>query len=342
MTQKKAINPEPEVILEPGPKTESPDDEITVDEAIDGYFQVMSMGENGCNILIGYYELYIEIPRIRNNGHGLVADIDFSLPMGTPLLSNIEIGLFSLSQRQNLIRTLEKLQPFPMPWDKIVDKIFNEIITRLRKPLEVVNISQPPENKKALYVLEPLVMKDEAVTVYGMGASVKSVLAEFFTVLVENGKCAVGGLPFIPTQTKVLYLDWEDNVDKHRRYITAIEAGLEWDEDKGEVPRPIDYIRCDRPFREILAEIRQYVIENAIGFMVVDSQMAATAENPQGMSEAAIAGEYYNNLASIPCTTMTIDHVTKAGMTSGESSAAPYGSVVKYNRSRNQYESKVS
>ena len=41
---------------------------------------------------------------------------------------------------------------------------------------------------------------------------------------------------------------------------------------------------------------------------------------------------------SFGVTTLTLDHITKQGMNGDDSNAAPYGSVVKYNRSRSQFE----
>ncbi len=178
-----------------------------------------------------------------------------------------------------------------------------------------------------------------------MGGDGKSIfLGEYMAVLIVNGKCSENGLPLVPTQTNVLYLDWESNPETHRINITAIQAGLTWDTGSNppETPQRIHYIQCHRPFREMLAFIRKFIADNNIGVVIIDSQMAATAENPQGMTEAAIASEYYNNLNTLNCTTLTIDHITKAGMVSGGSSATPYGSVVKFNRSRNQFEFKKS
>ena len=69
--------------------------------------------------------------------------------------------------------------------------------------------------------------------------------------------------------------------------------------------------------------------------------MAATATGTRGLTEAQVASEYYNVLNSFGVTTLTLDHITKQGMNGDNSNEAPYGSVVKYNRSRSQFELKL-
>jgi hypothetical protein len=190
------------------------------------------------------------------------------------------------------------------------------------------------------YILYPLLLEKEPTTIYCAGGKGKSVFADLIALLVSRGsnKGSSNDNPLDFTANRanrVLYLDWEADPETHRRYITAIRKGLNWN---GTSPNQIMYKKLEHPLSQVIDSIRHTVKNKNIGLVIIDSQMAATASGTRGLTEAQIASEYYNNLRSLECATLTIDHITKQGMTSENGVEAPYGSVVKFNRSRSQFE----
>lgn len=295
--------------------------------------QVLSYGTNGLELHFLASEAYITIPHIKENGKGLIAELNISLPPGKPIMSAIEINLKSSRDRINLARNLaQTYQDRYIPWDEVLEFTITEAINRYRQPPELENISADPDRLKLEYLIEPLLVKDQPTTIFSPGGKGKSIFADYLAILASHGEAAQNNLPFIACKSNVLYLDWESDLDTHRRYISAIEASL------GLGHETINYLSCDQSFNRIVGHISQYIKDCEIDLVIVDSQMAATSEYSPGMSEAQIASAYYNDLRSLKVTTLTIDHVTKQSMIGGDNIATPYGSVVKYNRSRSQYE----
>jgi hypothetical protein len=118
--------------------------------------------------------------------------------------------------------------------------------------------------------------------------------------------------------------------------VWAIKQGLGIDSDETFL-----YRFCSQPLVSDIHSIQSLVFKHAIDLVIVDSQMAATSYGPD---QAQVASQYYNALRSLRCTTLTLDHVSKSewGKTTESDSLGPYGSVVKFNRSRSQFEMKKS
>jgi hypothetical protein len=155
--------------------------------------------------------------------------------------------------------------------------------------------------------------------------------------VVKRFGAGIPGLPYLsaPKSGNVLYLDWERDEEVHRQRITAIKQGIGITEG-GE----IYYIRCDRPISAMIDYLCKKVADLDVELVIVDSQMAATASIGTGKNDAEVSSEYHNCLRRFNCTTLTIDHTTKAGMSDdspNRGTTMPFGSVVKYNRATSAY-----
>jgi hypothetical protein len=234
----------------------------------------------------------------------------------------------SISTLANRLKQSKKID-----WEAILSQIvlYCQDATSVGGSIE--NINAEPLTMETEYLLDPLFPRNQPITIYTAGGKGKSIFADYFALLVQCGLCSDGDLPFVPIQTNVLYLDWESDLETHRRYITAIKRGLATD-----IKDRIMYIRLESPLVQVIDDIREKVFANNIGFVILDSQMAATASGSRGLTEAQVAGEYYNMIRSFNCTTLTIDHITKQSMSDENGTETPYGSIVKYNRSRSQFE----
>ena len=211
-------------------------------------------------------------------------------------------------------------------WDSVIKYSCILAVSHYRQGEPVVEIGGKPETMEQSFQLWPLLEKGEPMTIFGPGGTGKSYLADYMAVLVQLNYAGIYG--WLPESANVLYLDWESSKNIHERRIWAIKQGLGIDsEDK------IFYRFCSQPFADDIADIQRLVIENNAGFVIVDSQVAASGDDPD---KAESASRYYNALRSLRCTTLTIDHVPK----NTEGKAMPFGSVFKWNRARSLFEVK--
>ena len=244
-----------------------------------------------------------------------------------------DANLMSSRMYGDHIKMLSTRMTPDIDWQTILTAVSRLTVQHLRESSHEENINLAPASMKVDYLLDPIFPIGEPTTIYTAGGKGKSIFADYFCVLIQFGICAEGGLPFTPKPANVLYLDWEADSEIHRRYIQAIKKGLRIDD-----PEEIGYIHLDYPLAQVIDNVRRIVDKRKVEFVVIDSQMAATASGTRGMTEAQVASEYYNLLRSLGCTSLTIDHITKVGMANENSVEAPYGSIVKYNRSRSQFE----
>lgn len=300
--------------------------------------------EFGTSIVDGGYQhreychnIEILVTKIHQNGKGLTGELYISAPDQNFEQRGIVLNFGDYQARQRLAQSLAAdFTGEPIPIHKILNYVVSETIEREQYAGETEDIGTEPETKKIEYMVEPLLPMNMPTTIFSPGGLGKSIFADYLAVILSHGM-NVNNLPIMTRQANILYLDWEADADQHRRYISAIKAGMGITD-----YNHISYLSCDRPFYQIKDDILERVHQDDIELVIIDSMMAATAGYPQGMNEAEIASSYYNDLRCLGITSLTIDHVTKAAMSESNGNSAPYGSVVKYNRSRSQFELKAA
>lgn len=326
-------------VVQPGTESEK---HIITFTPKEGYNQdnvfITDLGNGRLQYYFYHEQVQLIFESIHENRRGLIATLSVACPPSKPILSQIEINLSSQKNRRNLALDLARdYQETSLPWGEILEYAITRTIAQVKAPPELADISQDPLDAKLHYQLEPVLLKGQPNTIFCPGGKGKSIMAAYWAVLTTHGLASPSGLPFIPAETKVLYLDYEAEAEIHRRYVTAIECSLELPH------KPIYYMSCDQPLSYYAGHLLELIKQYDIGLVIIDSMMAATAQDTAGLSEAQLASAYYNLLRSLGCTTLTIDHTTKQSMVADDAAAlAPYGSVVKYNRSRCQWELKTS
>lgn len=276
----------------------------------------------------------VKIDRLSDDLEGIIKVTDINKKV---VIHHSKINLLaprSLSELANKLKLSVSCD-----WNTILSQVAIECNNIAEFVGECENINAEPITMELVYLLDPILPLGEPTTIFTSGGKGKSIIADYFATLVQYGIC--GDLPsIIPRQANVLYLDWEGDKETHRRYITAIKNGLGWN---GSIPTcEIRYLHLDHPLAQVADGIKEIISKYNIEFVIIDSQMAATATGTRGLTEAQVASEYYNVLRSFNVTTLTIDHITKQSMNSDNTTDAPYGSVVKYNRSRSQFELKLA
>ncbi len=247
------------------------------------------------------------------------------------LLPITTVNLLSLATRSQIIKKLAN--HLEIDWDAALSFIVQMTAEKVAAGEPAAAIGMKPDTMKLDYQLYPILEKGQPTTIYGPGSSAKSYLAEYIAVLVQAGIAS----PFwIPTQGNVLYLDWETCQGDHQRRAWAIKKGLLQEGCAIDMDVCYQYRFCSQPVVTDIYAIQKMVSDGKVSLVIIDSQMAATGYGPDPAQAATI---YYNALRSLHCTTLTLDHVNKEDWRAQASeSVGPYGSVVKYNRSRSQFE----
>jgi len=281
------------------------------------------------------YKLRVTAERFDNDDG--YAELRFFREDGTgePLLLHHPTwaNLLSTPTINSLIKSLEK-NYIDIPWTDILTYVSGKTLEVARQGEPVEAVGKKPETLKVEYQLLPILERNQPTTIYSPGGYAKSYLAAYIACLVQfNCK---GLSNWTPAVGNVLYLDWESSYRDHKRRVWAIKQGLGIDTEE-----TFSYLFCHQPLTADLRNIQRLVAEHKINLLIVDSQMAAAGYGPDA---SQVSTRFYNALRSLRCTTLTLDHVSKAewGKLADADSLGPYGSVVKFNRSRSQFEIKRS
>lgn len=278
-------------------------------------------------------ELVIELQRLNDEAKGEIG-IYHHNGNGNELLKYSRISLLDSRGVNTFAKSLQADNNPAIDWQRVMTYVTAKTIQTLRDGIQIVNINEAPETKQVLWCLYPFLPLKEPTTIFGPGGKGKSVLADLFALTVHCG-LHVPGLSYIhaPQRGNVLYLDWERDEQVHRQRITAIKDALGiMDEAQ------INYVKCDHPITAMIDALCKKVSELQISLVILDSQMAATAGMGGVKSDAEVSSEYHNCIRRFNCTTLTIDHTTKAGASdNSDTDSGPFGSVVKYNRATSVY-----
>lgn len=249
-----------------------------------------------------------------------------------------EVNLLSGRSRSDFSKALAERSP-KIDWITFETYIVNETMKHLRREMPLVNLNTPFSPKAVEYLIYPILPKNSSTVIYCAGGKLKSYTALYMGCLVQYG-ISNNDLGWQVKQGNVLYLDWEEpdkdaNIQR-KRFHAILKALNVTDETQ------FYYMPCSRSFIDMLSQIKRIIHARNIVLIIIDSQMAATAGNYNYQPDI-VASLFYNAINSLQCTALIIDHVTKEDMRNGgEVAAAAFGSIVKYNRARVQYELKTS
>lgn len=256
---------------------------------------------------------------------------------GDKLLHLSNHNLLSTTSTKQLIERLNKNNA-EIDWNTALTYVSAMTLTENRRGNPLQQLGEKPNYLKIDYQLRPILEKHQPTTLYAPGSSGKSYIADLIAVAVQYNVCV---LDWIPETGNVLYLDQESSHNDHSRRVWAIKNGLKKKGCTIDDSEKIQYRFCTQPLVADLTAIQQLVFDNHISLVIIDSMMAFE----EGMPDSAQrASRFYNALRSLECTTLTIDHVSKAEWKADDSQnpIGAYGSVVKYNRSRSIFELKKS
>ena len=224
------------------------------------------------------------------------------------------------SAKGRLAKALTDKYP-AVPWTTIVEKTAEMVIERHRAGEPANWIDDAPLDESLSYRLAPLLLENEPTLIYGLGGKGKSLLTQYFAVLVAEG-FVTGSLE--PEPGPVLICDYETNQRTVTRHIAKIRAGLGI-----EVGSNIAYRRMGQPLASEIESIQSQVLELGIQLVIVDSAAPAVGSGGAQSDEPVL--KYFGALRNLGVTTLTIAHRAK------NADNGPFGSVFWENIARNVF-----
>lgn len=236
------------------------------------------------------------------------------------------LNLLSLSSRETFLRqlgyTLPKKLPLPVFLGRAIEAVQDHLGTNDGSVWfeDIQAIARPDP------LFPPFLVDGAPNLIFGKGGTGKTFIC------LRMALSMAFGIPFLgvtPTRKcKVLFVDYEDSQHEFADRINKLLSGLgQYAPDVEEIGKKIKYFRALNPFQDIVPALKKIIQEEGISFVIVDSAIMACGSEPE---KADVAARYFNALAKLQTTSLTIAHETKA-----ETHNYPFGSVVWWNSPRN-------
>jgi len=211
-------------------------------------------------------------------------------------------------------------------WKRIVEQLAVAVTDEYRRGMPAVELlGQIKAEPEGRWLIKPLVQVGHPTLLYGEGSSGKSWIGQYLSVLVQEGLSASG---LEVEQAKVLYLDWETDVQEIGSRIAMIRSGLGL---PAQYESGVVYKYMTQGLEADIAVVRNLVQEKGIHFVVLDSLGSACMGEPES---AEVVLKMFGALRSLGVTSLCIDHTNKNDVL--------FGSVYKRNSSRQVFHAKKS
>ena len=206
-----------------------------------------------------------EVSRFEDKHSELRAEVSFSSqrPNASGHLLRRRVNLTSPSTAY--IKDLRE-EDESINWKRVVEQLAVAVTDEYRRGMPAVEIlGQINAEPEGHWLIKPLVQVGHPTLIYGAGSSGKSWIGQYLSVLVQEG-LSTSGLEI--EKAKVLYLDWETDLQELGSRIAMIREGLG-------LPARYDsgviYKYMTQGLEADIAEVRNMVQEWDIHFVVLDS-----------------------------------------------------------------------
>jgi DNA-binding transcriptional ArsR family regulator len=194
----------------------------------------------------------------------------------------------------------------------------------------VVDLGAVPEPPPQEWLVKDLIPARFITNLYADSGQGKSFL------ILHLALCCLTGEPFCGKRVKagkVLYLDWELDVDTTARRWYAVCRGAGFPS----ALRGLLYERMTKPMTAVYPYILSLVEQHAPVLLVVDSLGKALGTDPRDPEKAIQA---YHLMEQLPCAVLVVDHQSKLQTEDTYANKTEYGTAYKahYARSRLQIE----
>ena len=275
----------------------------------------------------GFYGLKVTVSKLREQSNGgLLADFDLSWQTDSGPFTyftrfNLKSGPTKASTAKDLASVSQgRIGAEVEVWRHIIERVCNYVRRAFNKGEEGVELVDSKASGTTTYRLWPYLQERQPTLLYGPGDTGKSFFGVLFGYLIATGREHLG---MKPEQGNVCYLDYETDEDTTKNRLNMVAAGF------GETTPPFfHYMHMLRPLEDDFDRVNTYLMKHSTDFVVIDSAGRAVLE-PEASGPV---NQYFNALAGLEATTLTIAHVSKTGKES-----EPFGSVFWYNGARATY-----
>ena len=270
------------------------------------------------------------VGQIERHSGRTAAEVIWKTIPSNALIEQSNLNLSSHRSRTDMAKVLSKKCPDVAieTLETFLDQLCFVVMEQLRTGSSIEEIYTTDEVKPPEYLLYPLILKGIPTVLYGDGGSGKSNIAMLVSTCIQ--------LPWTDNPfgwkttgepVKTLYLDWESSKDIFAWRLKRLKTGM------GLPEYSLHYRYCEHSLGDDLEQIQQIIMDNKIGFIVVDSLAVAFGGD---LREQQMAGDFFLNLRQLGVTSLLITHITK----DETKKATPFGSVFFKNLARSVIEAK--
>lgn len=252
---------------------------------------------------------------------------DKELPMRMAAIK----ATFEKSRKGEELKGFEGLKEILDPEDlKAISNIFS---SNGSGSIQVVEIAKQSEPSAMRFILQDAIPYGFPIIIYGGGGLGKSYLGLYFATLAAIGGETFLGLQFCKKPVKVLYLDWELDLNELTRRAYRIARGL----GLARPPSGLLYWQPDDILENVLPELKLFIPNHGIELLIIDS-LGVASVNPEDVIEVK---RLFTKLKNLGISTLIIDHQAKTQAKDRYDLKTPYGSIYKYNLSRSVFQLSV-
>lgn len=206
-------------------------------------------------------------------------------------------------------------------WEDLIDYVCVKTLRLQRIGEPILSVGDKATDKPLEYLINPLIIKNQANLLYGPGGTGKSNLSVFLSLLYQSGVTSPVPQLKAGDSGKVLILDYETSAEEFNHRVVCLREGMN-------IPSnvKINYRFCHQSLIDDAETLQTVVLQNNIDLVIIDSYGMACGGDAWSQQ---VARDYFMALRALKCTTLTIDHVAK------DNPKGPYGSVYKQNEARN-------
>ncbi len=251
--------------------------------------------------------------------NGIQCEVTIDLHFGEELADTFEsrLDVLSLSQREAFSRTLKRTLSPDIQWEKILSNACTGIKRYLEDEDRSIDITTVTDQEDDGWLIPNIIAANGPNILFGKGGTSKTYLTLKMAMALATGGDFLGHKPV--RTFKTLFIDYEATRATIAKRIRSLG-------DK--VPENMIWYFSPKgmPLHDCVPSIKKLVAKHGIEFLIIDSAALACGGRPE---EAETAIRFFNGLASIGTTSLTIAHETKQ-----EGGNYPFGSVFFWNSPR--------
>jgi len=224
-----------------------------------------------------------------------------------------KVNLFNPRTIKDVADALSEI--FPGEWTPVLRQVFTEVAESILMPFKPEKI-EFIENPNPYWLIKNFIVAEAPNIIFAPGGKGKSLLALFVGFCVENAIDFFGQTK----QAKVLYLDWETDIEEMKRRATLIKNGLDCEQVK-----PPDYLRMYARLTDTIDAILEICTEHGYQLVIIDSAACAIGGDINSAQEVIQFFSQIRRMNAAGITTLIISHVSKHDKENHE--RTPIGSV---------------